>query len=221
MSIVHNKGINDMKRGWTRKSKWNNKVYNLWVGKLRVVYDEKFHEKEPTYINSSICLEWHWLSKFVEDIKKIDGYDEEKFLNGELELDKDIKSNGGNKEYCLENCKFIDKITNVKQASKTRNNDYLQGKNNHMYGKKHSEETIQKISNTKKGKYGGRNNPNYGKGKKIIQYDLEGNFIKIWNNANQAGKELNICVGNISKCCKNKYKSAGGYIWRYYKGDEE
>ena len=221
MNIVHDKGINDMKRGWTRKNKWNNKVYNLWVCKLRVVYDEKFHEKEPTYINSSICLEWHWLSKFVEDIKKIDGYDEEKFLNGELELDKDIKSNGENKEYCLENCIFIDKITNIKQANKTRNNDYLQGKNNHMYGKKHSEETRQKISNTKKGKYSGRNNPNYGKGKKIIQYDLNENFIKLWNNANQASKELNIDVGNISKCCKNKYKSAGGFIWRYYKGDEE
>ena len=37
------------------------------------------------------------------------------------------------------------------------------GKNNPMYGKQHSEETIIKISNSQKGKYVGSKNPMYGK----------------------------------------------------------
>lgn len=51
--------------------------------------------------------------------------------------------------------------------------------------------------------------------KEIYQYDLEGNFIKSWKNALQASKELNINAGNITSCCKRRYKKAGNYIWRY------
>ena len=41
------------------------------------------------------------------------------------------------------------------------------GENNHFYGKCHTEETKQKQSEVKKGKYVGENNPNYGNGDKI------------------------------------------------------
>lgn len=53
------------------------------------------------------------------------------------------------------------------------------------------------------------------KGKKIIQYDLFGNYIKIWNSAKKAAKNLNINAGNISSCCNSVRKSAGGYYWRH------
>ena len=51
--------------------------------------------------------------------------------------------------------------------------------------------------------------------KKINQYDLNGNFIKQWCSIKEAGETLNICKSNISLCLTNKYKSAGGFIWRY------
>ena len=55
-----------------------------------------------------------------------------------------------------------------------------------------------------------------GKGyKKINQYDINGNFIKQWNNAIDIKNELNISKQSISYCCNNKTKTAGGYIWRY------
>ena len=51
--------------------------------------------------------------------------------------------------------------------------------------------------------------------KEIIQYDLQGNLIKRWESIKEAGQTLNIHRGNISWCCKEKNKTAGGYIWKY------
>ena len=53
-------------------------------------------------------------------------------------------------------------------------------------------------------------------GKKVIQYDLNMNMIKIWNKIIDAEKHLNISHGKISMVCNKKRKKAGGYIWRYY-----
>lgn len=49
--------------------------------------------------------------------------------------------------------------------------------------------------------------------KKVSQYDLKGNFIKTFNSITEAKNETNI--SSISGCCNGKYKTAGGYIWRY------
>jgi len=49
----------------------------------------------------------------------------------------------------------------------------------------------------------------------ILQYDLNMNLIKKWKNMKVASIELNIDNGSISNCCKNKTKTAGGYIWKY------
>ena len=38
-----------------------------------------------------------------------------------------------------------------------------------------------------------------------------------WSSAKTAGDELSINSGNITKVCKGKYKTAGGYRWGYEK----
>ena len=58
-------------------------------------------------------------------------------------------------------------------------------------------------------------NVRYSKAKRVTQYDLNGKFIKTWNCIREAGKVLKICNGDIVKCCKNKKRTAGGYIWKY------
>ena len=225
--MVYGHGINDMKRGWLSENKKNYRLYHIWRHMLERVYSEKFHEKRPTYKNCSVCERWLLLSNFVDDYKLIDGYEEEKFLKGELELDKDIKSNGANKEYSLENCMWTSKEENVRQAMKTRDNNYLQGENNTMYGKT------------------GENNPMYGRtGKdnslsiKVSQYDKQGNLIKIWNCISDIQRELGIDHSHISICCQfyemncnkekwlkthknNPRKSAGGFVFKYYKKDDK
>lgn len=53
--------------------------------------------------------------------------------------------------------------------------------------------------------------------KKVAQYDLNNNFIKLWNSAREIHNKLNIDYRNISACCLEKRKIAGGYIWKFYK----
>lgn len=54
------------------------------------------------------------------------------------------------------------------------------------------------------------------KRKPIIQYDLYGNFIKVWDSAVSAGKELGINPECIRNCCKNKQAYTNIYQWQYY-----
>ena len=51
--------------------------------------------------------------------------------------------------------------------------------------------------------------------KKILQYDLNGIFIKEWESLTKASKELNIQVSGINAVLKGRYNSSGGYKWRY------
>jgi hypothetical protein len=63
------------------------------------------------------------------------------------------------------------------------------------------------------------NNPNtdilHKHSKPVLQYDKCNNIIKEWNSITIAGTELNIDRQSISMCCRNKIKSAGGFIWKF------
>lgn len=55
-----------------------------------------------------------------------------------------------------------------------------------------------------------------GKGTKpILQYTLDGEFIKEWESIKQASEELNITHSNIGRCCRGEQKKCGGFIWKY------
>jgi len=51
--------------------------------------------------------------------------------------------------------------------------------------------------------------------KPVAQYDLNNNLIQIWESVYQAELKTKIAKSSISKCCKNKLKRAGKFIWRY------
>jgi hypothetical protein len=51
--------------------------------------------------------------------------------------------------------------------------------------------------------------------KPICQFDKYGNFIKRWISGAEASRILNIDQQNINACCRNKVKTAGGFIWKY------
>ena len=52
--------------------------------------------------------------------------------------------------------------------------------------------------------------------KKVIQYTLQGDFIKVFESYTEAAKSVGLSSTTcISQCCKNKGASHG-YIWRYY-----
>lgn len=56
--------------------------------------------------------------------------------------------------------------------------------------------------------------------KKVIQYDLDGSFIRVWDSITEASRTLNIQHPCISDCCRGKQKTAGGFIWKYATEEE-
>lgn len=100
---------------------------------------------------------------------------------------------------------------------------------------KHSIETLRKMSESQKGRtipeetrikmhkphptMRGEKNPLYGKPSArrriIIQYDLQGNYIKQWDYIKQASLEIGIDIGGIVRACNGKQKTAGGYVFKY------
>lgn len=55
------------------------------------------------------------------------------------------------------------------------------------------------------------------KSKKIIQKNKNGEVIKVWNSTMDIERELGILHNNITSCCKHYNRTAGGFIWEYYK----
>ena len=51
--------------------------------------------------------------------------------------------------------------------------------------------------------------------KKVCQYDLNGKIINTFISLKDAEEKTKIFSQNISRCCRNKSKQAGGYVWKY------
>ena len=51
--------------------------------------------------------------------------------------------------------------------------------------------------------------------KPLLQYSLNGEFIKEWENASQVNRELGYCAENIRSVCNGRRKQANGFIWKY------
>ena len=68
--------------------------------------------------------------------------------------------------------------------------------------------------------YGNRKNGNQDKTKKVAQYDLNGNLIKVYESLRQAEKETNTPKSSgIAHCCRGKQKTYINFKWKYYEED--
>lgn len=88
------------------------------------------------------------------------------------------------------------------EESKKKISEALSGEKAYWYGKHHSEEYRKKISQSM-----GVNG--------ILQFSKDGEFIAEYPSIKEAERQTGCYHGNICNCCKGKYKSAGGFIWRY------
>lgn len=73
-------------------------------------------------------------------------------------------------------------------------------------------ERLQKL-NPNKGKFGFDNHSS----KTVLQFDLNGNFIKEWGSTREVERELGIkscCISAVALGRRNR-KVAGGYKWKY------
>ena len=88
----------------------------------------------------------------------------------------------------------------------SKNHADVSGSNNGMYGRCHSEEAKQRVSQANKGKISARRNLC-----NVYCIDLDQKF----DDAATAGKELNLDSGAILKCCRGERKTCGGYHWKF------
>lgn len=87
------------------------------------------------------------------------------------------------------------------QETKDKISKSKSGSNHQMFGKHLTNETKNKIGTANK--------------KPILQYSLNGEFIKEWKSAMDASKKLKITDKHIGSVCNNKRKSSCGFIWKY------
>ena len=51
--------------------------------------------------------------------------------------------------------------------------------------------------------------------KPILQFNKNGDLLKAWPSAVDAGKNLCLSSSHITGCCKGSRRTCGGYTWRY------
>ena len=77
------------------------------------------------------------------------------------------------------------------------------------------------------GKIGGKRNVESGhlammheaNKKPILQYHKDGTFIKEWGSGVEAANELNLHRSAITFVCQGKYKTCGGFVFKYKEGN--
>ena len=135
---------NEAKKGWATnpfdktvygigyrgdyQGKLPSREYQLWNSMMVRCYNPKYHEKEPTYKECTVCERWHNFTNFLEDLPLIEGYEMWKsHLKGSRQvcLDKDVK--GKNKVYSVNTCCFILHKDNVAEANSRTKGTCLMG----------------------------------------------------------------------------------------------
>jgi hypothetical protein len=122
-----------------------------------------------------------------------------------------------------------DKISKTKQKNPYNMHDMhrkilsnrMQGENNPMYGKTHSIEAREKISNARKGKpnlYVSESNrrrtgTQTKSTRSVIQLSIDGIVINSYISIAEAKRQTGINM--IANAVRGNQKTAGGYIWKY------
>jgi len=60
-----------------------------------------------------------------------------------------------------------------------------------------------------------RNGINNKMSKVVLQFDLNGNFIKEYYSVSHASRETKTSLGNVSSVCTGRRELAGGFIWSH------
>ena len=73
--------------------------------------------------------------------------------------------------------------------------------------------------NERAGKAISKANTNGKKSKKVLQFTLEGEFIREWDSTMEC-KRNGFNQGHVAECCRGERKSHKGFRWEYYKKRE-
>ena len=139
-------------------------------------------------------------NKILKPFSPVEGY-----------LKVSLSKNGKSKQFFIHRLVAITFIPNPKNLPEVNHIKEFEKSNNRV-------ENLEWCDHSYNQNYGTRNERvskkmSKIKCKKVIQYDLKGNYIKTWNSIKEAEKEVGST--HISQCTKGKFKQTKGYIWRY------
>lgn len=99
-----------------------------------------------------------------------------------------------------DNLPCINHKNEIKSDNRVENLEWCDYKYNTNYG-----------TRNKKSSESQKNNPK--KSKKVYQYTKDGVLVKEWCSLHEIGRVLGFCIGDISRCCSGKLKSAYNHLW--------
>jgi group I intron endonuclease len=166
------------------------------------------------YKNNSDSHFWNAIKKYgwdnfehnilMEDLSLSDA------LKNEFKISKEYKTTNpkyGYNEVVGRGGNFI-----VSKETRKKYSNASSGKKNPMYGKKHTKETLKKLSDNAH-IMSGKENP---VSRAVKGIKIEDGTELTFESANQAAKHFNLFNnGHIIECCRGKRKSCNGYKWEY------
>lgn len=78
-------------------------------------------------------------------------------------------------------------------------------------GRKATEETKAKMSKSHIGKLVNHS----GTSKRVLQYTLDGDFVREYPSTQEAVRQTGFSGGSIRECCNGKRKTCSGFKWKY------
>lgn len=188
-----------------------------WIKKLKKMDKLPIMEIiETCYANDVDFWERHYISLYkswgYNLVNKTDGgYGIRGYkYSNEFKLERSCKYKGkGNPFYKKNHTRKT--IKAMKKRAKIRFSDPTK---NVMYGKKHKESTIELIRQSKIGLHTGDKNP---RARKLYEYDINNQLVKIWSTAKECADFYNISRGNISTFAKHNTEVDNGSVNKQYK----
>lgn len=105
----------------------------------------------------------------------------------------------------------VNHIDGDKRNNNSKNLEWVTASMN----QKHAIRNNLRTPSPNKGKFGKQN----ANSKRVVQYDLDGNFIKIWDSISDASRFLECKPCSISICANGRSRMSNGFQWRFFSAE--